>query len=83
MSEPVEDAVYAALARHLRSDAAAIRASREAPLEDLGLDSHSLLRVLLDIERALGLGHSLELPDEGLASPAAMAGAIAAVVAGR
>lgn len=38
-------------------------------LDRLGLDSHGLMRVLLDIERALDLQVPLELADEALSTP--------------
>jgi len=78
MSERIADAVYAALARQLGCEPAALRAAAARPLEELGLDSHGLMRVLLDIEGALGLSN-LDLPDEALASPAAMVAGVAAV----
>ncbi len=78
MSDRIADAVYAALARQLGRDPAAVLADAERSLEELGLDSHGLMRVLLDIEGALGLS-GLDLPDEALASPAAMVVGVAAV----
>jgi acyl carrier protein len=45
----------------------------------LGLDSHGLLRVLLDIEQQLGL-KDLDLPDDALVSPATMVTGVTAQV---
>ena len=79
----VTDAVYAALARQLRLTPEEVRDRAHQPLEQLGLDSHGLLRVLLDVERALALAKSLDLADAALESPASMAaGILTAVGAG-
>ena len=80
MAEPIIDAVYAALARQLKVPAERLRAQSGEPLERLGLDSHGLMRVLLDIERALQLSTSLELPDEALESPASLASGVVQAV---
>lgn len=77
MSEHISAAVCAALGRQLGLDATVISGQREDSLAQLGLDSHGLMRVLLDIEQQLGLT-DIELPDDALESPATM---IAGVVA--
>jgi acyl carrier protein len=79
----VADAVLAALARQLRTTAATITARADEGLDRLGLDSQGLMRVLLDVERALGLAAPLELPDEALDSPATLVAGIETAVAGR
>jgi acyl carrier protein len=73
------DATIAALASHLRLTPAVVSARQDDSLEALGLDSHGLMRVLLDIEKALGLTTSLELPDEALESPRTLAAGVAAI----
>ncbi len=53
---------------------------RDRPDEDLavlGLDSQGLLRLLLEVERALGLP-PLDLPDAAFTSPATLVAAIRA-----
>ena len=79
MSDRITETVVAALARQLNLPAAELSARLGARLEDLGLDSHGLLRVLLDLERALGLPAGFELPDHALESPATMVAGVAAV----
>ncbi len=79
MTERIAAAVYAALGRQLGIEATAIAASAQRSLEELGLDSHGLMRVLLDIEQQLQLT-DLDLPDEALTSPAAMIAGVAARV---
>ncbi len=78
MADRIADAVYAALARQLGREPATVQAEAQRSLEELGLDSHGLMRVLLDIEGALGLT-DLDLPDEALASPATMVTGVTAV----
>jgi acyl carrier protein len=56
-----------------------VRARPELGLDALGLDSHGLMRVLLDLERALGLPSGFELPDHALESPATMVAGVAAL----
>ena len=74
------DAVYAALARQLQLPADELQRRHAEPLDRLGLDSHGLMRVLLDIERALSLPSSLELGDEALATPATLVAGVSAAV---
>lgn len=74
----IDDAVTAALAAQLALAPEAVEAERS--LEDLGLDSHGLMRVLLAIEEALGLDQELELPDEALDTPTTLAAGVAAAV---
>ena len=72
-SVPVADAVFRALAKQLNLAEADLRARAGDGLDALGLDSHGLMRVLLEIEQALGLPTgSLELPDQALESPRTM-----------
>lgn len=73
MTESVESAVYTVLAKRLGLDAAEVRRRSAEPLERLGLDSHGLLRALIEIERALKLPVAIEPDDVALASPAALA----------
>ena len=82
MTESIAAAVYAALSRQLKVPAERLRAQSGESLERLGLDSHGLMRVLLDIERELKLSTSLELPDEALENPASLASGVAQVVGG-
>jgi acyl carrier protein len=79
MSDRVAEAVFAALARQLGRSVADIRAAADQGLDVLGLDSHGLLRVLLDIEQQLGL-KDLDLPDDALVSPATMVTGVTAQV---
>jgi len=79
MTERIAAAVYAALGRQLGVEATVIAAAAQRSLEELGLDSHGLMRVLLDIEQQLEL-KDLDLPDEALTSPAAMIAGVAARV---
>ena len=83
MPDAVSAVVFSALARHLRMPGEEMARLREESLERLGLDSHGLMRVLLDIERELKLPSRLELPDDALESPASLAaGVVSAVSAG-
>ncbi len=83
MSDRITDTVVAALARQLNIPSATLSAKLSAKLEDLGLDSHGLLRVLLEIEKGLSLSESLDLPDAALESPRTLIDGVAAVAAGR
>ena len=71
MSERIATAVFAALGRQLGQPAEAVQARANEGLDVLGLDSHGLMRVLLDIEQALGVS-DLQLADDALATPASM-----------
>ncbi len=51
-------------------------------LDSLGLDSHGLMRVLLDIERALDLQVPLDLADEALNTPTTLIAGVTGVVVG-
>lgn len=73
MSEAIVATVYAALGRQLKLDVARIQAQAEESLDRLGLDSHGLMRVLLDIEKELKLPDSLDLPDDALENPRTLA----------
>jgi acyl carrier protein len=77
MSDRVAAAVFAALGRQLGQPGEAIAARANEGLDVLGLDSHGLMRVLLDLEQALGLS-GLELSDDALATPASMVHGVAA-----
>ncbi len=80
MAEPIVEAVYAALSRQLKVPAERLRAQSGESLDRLGLDSHGLMRVLLDLERVLNLPASLELPDDALENPATLAAGVAQAV---
>ena len=82
MTEIIADTVYAALSRQLKIPATRLRIQSGESLERLGLDSHGLMRVLLDIERELKLSTSLELPDDALENPATLASGVAQAVGG-
>lgn len=82
MADRITDTVYAALARQLKIPLERLQTQGAEPLERLGLDSHGLMRVLLDIERELQLPTSLELPDDALENPATLAAGVAQVVGG-
>ncbi len=77
----IDAVVYASLGRQLGLEPAAVAAAAQRPLEDLGLDSHGLMRVLLAIEEGLGLEQELDLPDAALATPASLAAGVATAVA--
>ena len=82
MTESIADTVYAALSRQLKVPTERLRTQSHESLERLGLDSHGLMRVLLDIERVLKLSTSLELPDDALENPATLASGVAQAVGG-
>jgi acyl carrier protein len=72
VTDRIDLAVFAALSRQLRVPDAELRRQSGETLERLGLDSHGLMRVLLDIERELKLAGSLDLPDDALENPATL-----------
>ncbi len=76
----ISDAVFGALARQLNLSGDDIVRRAGDGLDAMGLDSHGLLRVLLEIERRLGLAASLDLPDSALENPTTLAAGVAAVV---
>jgi acyl carrier protein len=82
MSEQIAQTVVAALAKQLNLPANQVRARESDRLEDLGLDSHGLLRVLIEVERSLALASSLNLPDEALESPRTLIAGVAGAVSG-
>ena len=82
MADRIAEVVYAALARQLKVPAEKLLAQSAESLDRLGLDSHGLMRVLLDIERELKLSTSLELPDDALENPATLAAGVAQAVGG-
>jgi acyl carrier protein len=82
MSERIAETVVAALAKQLNLSASEVHSRDRDSLENLGLDSHGLLRVLIDVERALALPKSLNLPDEALESPRALIAGVAGAMAG-
>lgn len=82
MAERIADTVYAALSRQLKVPVERLRSQSTESLDRLGLDSHGLMRVLLDIERELKLASSLELPDEALENPATLAAGVVQAVGG-
>jgi acyl carrier protein len=82
MAQQITDTVYAALSRQLKVPTERLKAQSAESLDRLGLDSHGLMRVLLDIERELKLSDSLELPDEALENPATLAAGVVQAVGG-
>ena len=82
MADRIAETVYAALARQLKVPAEKLLEQSAESLDRLGLDSHGLMRVLLDIERELKLSTSLELPDDALENPATLAAGVAQAVGG-
>jgi acyl carrier protein len=76
----VAQAVFSALSKQLSLAVELLRARQHESLERLGLDSHGLLRVLLELERDLSLKKSLDLPDEALESPATLIGGVTAAM---
>jgi acyl carrier protein len=80
VTDHIATAVFAALSRQLRVPDAELRRQGSETLERLGLDSHGLMRVLLDIERELKLPASLDLPDDALENPATLVRGVVAAV---
>ena len=78
MPDQTESVVFAALASQLHLPLEEVRKRSGEGLDRLGIDSHGLMRVLLEIERALGLATPLELADDALESPATLAAGVAA-----
>ena len=76
----VDDAVFAALSAQLGLSEPELRGRAGEDLGSLGLDSHGLMRVLLELERRLGLSATLELDDAALATPTSMAAGVSAAV---
>jgi acyl carrier protein len=68
----IAQVVYNALSQQLALSPHELSERAEEDLGALGLDSHGLMRVLLEIEQALGLSRSLELDDAALATPLSM-----------
>ena len=80
MPKNVSEVVMSVLAGQLRMAGEELARRRDEGLDQLGLDSHGLMRVLLEIERALELTSSLEVDDEALSTPATLvAGVLKAV----
>jgi acyl carrier protein len=73
----IADIVLGALARQLQVPVEELAGRQQEALDRLGLDSHGLMRVLLDIERALKLPASLQLDDAALATPATLVAGVA------
>ena len=72
--------VQTALAEQMGLTVDELVARTDESLDRLGLDSHGLMRVLLDIERALDVQVPLELADEALSTPTTLiAGVVGAV----
>lgn len=76
----VAQAVYTALSKQLSLAVEQVRSRQNESLERLGLDSHGLLRVLVEVERDLALEKSLDLPDEALESPATLVSGVATAI---
>jgi len=72
MNDRVARSVFTALGRQLGLSAEHVAARQHDQLDGLGLDSHGLLRVLLDIERECGLERAIELDDAALESPSTL-----------
>lgn len=72
MSKNIPAVVMRVLAVQLRLSGEELARRRDEGLDHLGLDSHGLMRVLLDIERELELSQSLEVADEALNTPATL-----------
>jgi hypothetical protein len=81
MTDAIADAVFAALGSQLGLPADEVARRRGEGLDRLGLDSHGLMRVLLEVEKALRLP-TLDLADAALASPETLAAGVAAVARG-
>lgn len=79
MTDAVSEAVFGALSRQLQMPKEQLVLREREGLDRLGLDSHGLMRVLLDIERELKLASSLELDDAALENPATLVAGVAAV----
>jgi acyl carrier protein len=82
MADRIDETVYGALSRQLKVAVERLRSQSGESLDRLGLDSHGLMRVLLDIERELALSASLELPDEALENPATLVTGVRQAVGG-
>ena len=80
MSKNVAAVVMRVLAEQLRFSGEELDRRRDEGLDRLGLDSHGLMRVLLDIERALELTQSLEVEDEALGTPATLVAGVLKVL---
>jgi len=78
VSERVAEAVFSALGRHLGMPGEVIQSRANEGLEVLGFDRQSLMQVLLDIERELGMA-GLEVDDDALATPASLVLGVVAV----
>jgi acyl carrier protein len=81
MPKNVLEVVMSVLAGQLRMAGEELARRRDEGLDQLGLDSHGLMRVLLDIERALELTSSLEVDDEALSTPATLVAGVLKSVA--
>ncbi len=73
----IEDLVFRALSRELELSEPEVRLRRLDDLARLGLDSHALMRVLLELEQQLALDAPLELDDAALVSPDSMVAGVA------
>lgn len=78
----IQDTVFQTLARQLQLAPDQVAARAQDDLAELGLDSHGLMRVLLDLERQLQLPQALELDDAALATPATLAAGVSARLRG-
>jgi acyl carrier protein len=81
MAGDVAQAVFSALSKQLSLAIEQVRSRQHDSLERLGLDSHGLLRVLIEIERDLALKKSLDLPDDALESPATLINGVSTAMA--
>jgi len=76
----VTTTVREALARQLGLSPAAVAEADTTSLDELGLDSHGLMRVLLAVEDTLALERELDLPDEALDTPQSLCDGVRAAV---
>lgn len=74
--------VQTALAEQIGLTVNELIARTDDSLDRLGLDSHGLMRVLLEIEKALDLQVPLELADEALSTPTTLIAGVVEVVGG-
>ena len=74
--------VQTALAEQLGLTVDELIARTDDSLDLMGLDSHGLMRVLLEIEKALDLQVPLELADEALSTPTTLIAGVVEVVGG-
>ena len=82
MRTRIAHTVQTALAEQLGLTVDELVVRTDDSLERLGLDSHGLMRVLLEIEKALNLQVPLELADETLSTPTTLIAGVIGIVVG-